>query len=187
MGDQTERKTRSDAVRNRERLLRAARDVFAEQGHDAPLEEVAQAASVSRATLYRHFPTREDLAMVVYEENVSNIEIRSGELRDADLGVVELFDFVLDSQRSSRSLAQVLSGADLRWLTNLSARTGEAFRPLLEQGIRSGIAYPDVTPDDILVAIAMAGFAWTDNERAGRGPMNEQVKRMLHRALFIES
>lgn len=164
----------------------AAREVFAERGHDAPLEEVAQAASVSRATLYRHFPTREDLAMVVYEQNVALIEARSRELRDSDLGVVELFDFVLDSQRNSRSLAQVLSGADLGWLTGLSARTGDAFRPLLERGARSGIAHPDVTPDDILVAIAMAGFAWTDNERAGRGPMSEQVKRMLHRSLFVK-
>jgi AcrR family transcriptional regulator len=52
------RRLRADALRNRERLLAAARDLFVEQGPDAPLEEVARRAGVGIATLYRRFPDR---------------------------------------------------------------------------------------------------------------------------------
>ncbi len=53
---------RSDAVENRARLLEAARVLFARDGLDVPMREVARAASVGPATLYRHFPTKQDLA-----------------------------------------------------------------------------------------------------------------------------
>jgi AcrR family transcriptional regulator len=56
---------RSDARRNRERLLNAAREVFVEQGVDAPLEEIAQRAGVGIATLYRRFPDRVALMRAV--------------------------------------------------------------------------------------------------------------------------
>jgi AcrR family transcriptional regulator len=56
---------RIDAQRNRERLLDAARDVFVEQGADAPLEEIAQRAGVGIATLYRRFPDRVALMRAV--------------------------------------------------------------------------------------------------------------------------
>jgi AcrR family transcriptional regulator len=56
---------RTDALRNRERLLDAARDVFVEQGVDAPLGDIAQRADVGIATLYRHFPDRVVLVRAV--------------------------------------------------------------------------------------------------------------------------
>src|SRR5947208_15676012 len=56
-----DRPLRADARRNREQLLAAARDVFVEQGADAPLDEVARRAGVGIATLYRRFPDRESL------------------------------------------------------------------------------------------------------------------------------
>ncbi len=58
---------RVDAARNRECLLEAARVVFAEDGLDAPLEEIAHRAGVGIATLYRRFPTREDLIAASFE------------------------------------------------------------------------------------------------------------------------
>ncbi|MFI0779204.1 TetR/AcrR family transcriptional regulator [Streptomyces sp. NPDC021212] len=60
MSDDTPR-MRADARRNREQILRAAREVFADQGPDAPLDEIARRAGVGIATLYRRFPTRPDL------------------------------------------------------------------------------------------------------------------------------
>ena len=59
---------RADARRNRERILDAAREVFAEQGIDAPLTEVARRAGVGAATLFRRFPTREDLVTATFSE-----------------------------------------------------------------------------------------------------------------------
>ncbi|MFD0527883.1 helix-turn-helix domain-containing protein [Kitasatospora arboriphila] len=57
---------RRDARRNREALAAAAADVFAELGLDAPLDVIARRAGVGNATLYRHFPTREDLIGEVF-------------------------------------------------------------------------------------------------------------------------
>ncbi|MFD7074678.1 TetR/AcrR family transcriptional regulator [Nocardioides sp. NPDC059952] len=66
--------TRSDAVRNRDLLVTAAREVLAEQGLDAPMSAVAKRAGVGQGTLYRHFPDRLALATAVLEENVRDIE-----------------------------------------------------------------------------------------------------------------
>src|SRR5215204_2921419 len=56
-----DRSLRADAERNRQRIIEAARQIFAERGLDAPLDAIAQRAGVGQATLYRRFPRREDL------------------------------------------------------------------------------------------------------------------------------
>ena len=67
------RKPRVDAVRNRERVLEAAKTVFSAGGPDASLEAVARTASVGIGTLYRHFPTREALFEAVYRREVQQL------------------------------------------------------------------------------------------------------------------
>lgn len=64
------RPLRSDAVSNRRRVLEAARQTFAELGLDAPISEVARRAGVGVATVYRRFPTREDLVVEVFRDRV---------------------------------------------------------------------------------------------------------------------
>jgi len=61
---------RADARRNYEALLSAARELFLAQGPDAPLDEVAKRAGVGAGTLYRHFPTRDDLIAAVYVTDI---------------------------------------------------------------------------------------------------------------------
>src|SRR6267143_4534968 len=67
------RKPRADAVRNRERVLAAAKAVFSAGGPDASLEAVARRADVGIGTLYRHFPTREALYEAVYRHEVEQL------------------------------------------------------------------------------------------------------------------
>ena len=67
------RKPRADAVRNRERVLEAAKAVFSAGGAEASLEAVARAAGVGIGTLYRHFPTREALFEAVYRREVQQL------------------------------------------------------------------------------------------------------------------
>ena len=62
---------RADAERNRERVLHAARDVFAEQGLDASTNEIARRAGVGVATLFRRFPTRDDLVGAVFADKMA--------------------------------------------------------------------------------------------------------------------
>src|ERR1700719_4626901 len=73
------RKPRADAIRNRERVLEAAKAVFSAGGPDASLEAVARRAGVGIGTLYRHFPTREALFEAVYRREVQQL----GELAEA--------------------------------------------------------------------------------------------------------
>jgi AcrR family transcriptional regulator len=65
------RPRRADARRNAELLLTAAKDVFDEHGVDAPLDDIARRAGVGNATMYRHFPTRRELIVAVYAEEVT--------------------------------------------------------------------------------------------------------------------
>src|SRR5438067_13472892 len=69
----TLRKPRADAVRNRDRVLEAAKAVFSAGGPDAGLEAVAKRAGVGIGTLYRHFPTREALFEAVYRREVEQL------------------------------------------------------------------------------------------------------------------
>jgi AcrR family transcriptional regulator len=64
---------RADALRNRERLVEAARAVFREQGYDASLDEVAKRAGVGAGTLYRHFPNRESLLDAIMQSWVDRV------------------------------------------------------------------------------------------------------------------
>src|SRR5882672_2230005 len=67
------RRPRADAVRNRERVLAAAKAVFSAGGPEASLEAVAKKAGVGIGTLYRHFPTRQDLFEAVYRREVQQL------------------------------------------------------------------------------------------------------------------
>jgi AcrR family transcriptional regulator len=69
----TVRKPRSDALRNRERILEVAKGAFTRQGANASLEEIAKQASVGVGTLYRHFPTRDELIEGVYRNEVGKL------------------------------------------------------------------------------------------------------------------
>src|SRR5215212_3623398 len=64
---------RADARRNRDRLIAAARDAFAEHGAEASLDDIARRAGVGPGTLYRHFPTRMDLMEAVYRDGVEGL------------------------------------------------------------------------------------------------------------------
>src|SRR5439155_5338078 len=75
------RKPRADAIRNREKVLEAAKIIFSAGGPEASLEAVARQAGVGIGTLYRHFPTREDLFEAVYRREVEQLSELAEELK----------------------------------------------------------------------------------------------------------
>ncbi len=72
--DAPARRPRADAVRNRARIVETAREVFNARGSDASLEEIARGAGVGIGTLYRHFPTRDDLVVAVFREHIDELQ-----------------------------------------------------------------------------------------------------------------
>lgn len=82
--DDSSRPKRADARRNYERLVGAAREVFAVEGGEASMEAIAREAGVGVGTLYRHFPRRIDLVEAVYREDVDEV-VRTAEQAVANL------------------------------------------------------------------------------------------------------
>jgi AcrR family transcriptional regulator len=77
------RPLRADAQRNDKRLIEVAHKVFTEQGPEASMEEIARRARVGIGTLYRHFPTRNDILETVYAEQIEALIARAYQLRDS--------------------------------------------------------------------------------------------------------
>ncbi|WP_329787112.1 helix-turn-helix domain-containing protein [Lentzea sp. DG1S-22] len=69
------RPLRADAARNRDKLLAAAAELFADRGLDVPLEHIARKAGVSIGTLYKHFPTRDDFVSSIFPERLAALEV----------------------------------------------------------------------------------------------------------------
>lgn len=103
---------RADAARNRDRLLSAAREMFAERGLDAPLEDIARRAAVSIGTLYNHFPTREALVDAIIPARLAALE-QLAEAAGADpdpwRGFVTFLEGLFALQASDRGLNDALA------------------------------------------------------------------------------
>jgi AcrR family transcriptional regulator len=162
MADQsaeTIRRPRADAVRNRERVLEAAKVVFSAGGPEASLEAVAKRAGVGIGTLYRHFPTREALFEAVYRREVQQL----GELAEAlksEPSPVEALrrwlrsnvEFVATKKGMSAALALAMHSSSE--LTAYSfERLTKAVGALLDRAVAAGEIRSDISPEDLLRAL----------------------------------
>ncbi len=154
------RKPRSDAVRNRERLLEAAADVFSAGGPDASLEAVAKRAHVGIGTLYRHFPTREALFEAVYRHEVDQL----GDLAERlgrEVAPVEALRrwlhanvrLVATKKGMVTALALAAYGPSELYAYSFE-RLRQAVGLLLDRAIAAGDIRADITPEDLLRALA---------------------------------
>jgi AcrR family transcriptional regulator len=108
--DHARRTLRSDAERNRENVVNAARAVFQELGADAPITEIARRAGVGTATLYRRFPTRDDLLGYVFADRLAGcVDILQAARSNPDpwQGLVDYITYVMDLQLQDRAFGSV--------------------------------------------------------------------------------
>ncbi len=112
------RKPRADAVRNRERVLEAAKAVFSAGGPDASLEAVARRAGVGIGTLYRHFPTREALFEAVYRREVQQLGELAEQLKNEADPVDALAPLAAIQRRVRRHQEGHVGGAGARRCTS---------------------------------------------------------------------
>jgi AcrR family transcriptional regulator len=181
-----QRKPRTDAQRNRERILGVAKEAFTRHGADASLDEIAKQAGVGPGTLYRHFPTRDALIEAVYHTEVEKLAAAQREL-SAKLPPVEalrawmmLFvDYIAAKHIIAPALNSVVGGAS-RLYESSRAQVNGAIDALVKRAIKSGEIRKDVEPFDLLRALIGVSHV-------GAGPGWQQSARRLVDILIIGS
>ena len=155
----TVRKPRSDAQRNRERILDVARQAFSRSGANTSLDDIAKEAGVGPGTLYRHFPAREQLLEAVYRSEMEKLAAAEQKFAQ-ELPPVEalrawllLFvDYIAAKQLIAPALNALL-GDPKRVFEASHARIWEAVRALVKRAIQSGDIRRDLDPIDLLRAL----------------------------------
>lgn len=153
------RRPRVDAQRNRERILEVAREAFVRHGPDATLDDIARRAEVGPGTLYRHFPTRDDLLEAVFRDEVEKLTaageryaVTTPPLEGLRSWMLLFIDYV------SRKLVimpalDTVTGGSTRLIEGSRAMVFGTFRTLVQRAIRSGELRADTDPEDIIRAL----------------------------------
>jgi AcrR family transcriptional regulator len=157
--EQSMRKPRADAVRNRERVLEAAKAVFSAGGADASLEAVARAAGVGIGTLYRHFPTREALFEAVYRREVQQLADLAEQLKQEASPVDALrqwmrsnVEFVATKKGMTAALALAAYKNSELYSFSFDQLT-RAVGGLLDRAVAAGEIRDDISPEDLIRAL----------------------------------
>lgn len=149
------RAKRVDAVRNREAVVRAAAEVFTEQGPGAGIDVIAARAGVGKATVYRSFPTKEHLVAAVAAERLKWLaDLSEAALTEAGDAWTAMRDILRAAVRT-RARGVIAHGlrstCDDPALRAADARARAAGDALLARGREEGSVRDDVTHDDLLV------------------------------------
>jgi AcrR family transcriptional regulator len=177
---QTSRRPRADSVRNRLRVLEAAKSVFNAGGPEASLEAVARRAGVGIGTLYRHFPTREALYEAVYRREVDELADLAERLavdgapptQALRRWLAAAVEFVATKKGMAEALALAAQGPqDL--IAYSTSRLTDAIASLLSRAVAAGEVRADIGPSDLLRALI--GMCYLHDQRGWR----ESVRRML--------
>jgi AcrR family transcriptional regulator len=157
--EKTTRKPRADAIRNRERVLEAAKVVFSAGGPEASLEAVAQTAGVGIGTLYRHFPTREALFEAVYRREVQQLADLAEQLKEKSQPVDALRRWMRSNVRfvaTKKGMSEALALAAYKNSELFSYSFDQLTRAvggLLDRAVAAGEIRDDITPEDLLRAL----------------------------------
>ena len=153
------RKPRTDAQRNRERILEVAKQAFTRVGANASLDDIAKEAGVGAGTLYRHFPTRDALIEAVYRTEVEKLAAAERKFAEAMLPIEALRAWMLlfvDYIATKQIIASVLNtfaGGPSKLYEGSRAHIQGAIDGLVKRAIKSGDIRKDVEPFDLLRAL----------------------------------
>lgn len=179
-------KPRADAQRNRERILEVAKQAFTLSGADTSLDDIARQAEVGPGTLYRHFPTREELLKAVYRTELAKLAAAEQTLAERLSPIEALRAWLLlfvDAVATKQIIAPALNtlvGDHKKMFKASYAQMQEAIRALVKRAVKSGDIRKDLDPMDLLKALV--GVA-----HVGAGPDWQQSARRLVDILIIGS
>jgi AcrR family transcriptional regulator len=165
-----QRRPRSDAQRNRERILETAKAAFTRRGADASLDDVAKQAGVGAGTLYRHFPTRDALIEAVYRSEVEKLAA-AGRSFTAAMPPLEalrswmllLVDYIAAKHIIAPALNSVIGGPSRLYEDSRSLIHG-AMDALVERAKKSGEVRRDVDASDLLLAVIGVSFVGSGHD-----------------------
>ena len=153
------RKSRTDALRNRERILEVAKEAFTRFGADASLDDIAKQSSVGAGTLYRHFPTRDALIEAVYRSEVEKLAAAERKFSETMAPMEALRAWMLlfvDHIAAKQIIAPALNsvvGGPLKLYEGSRGLIGGAIDALVKRAIRSGDIRSDLDAFDLLRAL----------------------------------
>jgi len=161
----TDRPLRADAVRNAERILRAAREIYGEFGPDALIEAIARRAGVAERTLYRRFPTKAELIRAALDQCIAEDLTPTIEaVRGADdplHGLAQLIDAAISLGAREHNLLTAARRAG-SLTPDISTSLYEALDELAHRGQQAGVVRADLVADDLPRLIAMLhSVLWT--------------------------
>jgi AcrR family transcriptional regulator len=166
----TQRKPRTDALRNRERILEVAKEAFTSHGADASLEEIAKQAGVGAGTLYRHFPTRDALIETVYRSEVEKLAAAGPKFAaamppiEALRGWMLLFvDYIAAKHIIAPALNSVVGGPSRLYEGSRGLIQG-AIDELVKRAKKSGDVRRDLEAFDLLRAVIGVFHVGSDPE-----------------------
>jgi AcrR family transcriptional regulator len=153
------RAPRADAQRNRERLLDVAKKAFARDGANASLDEIARQVGVGPGTLYRHFPTREQLLQAVYRTELERLAAAEQKFSQT-MGPTEalrawllLFVDAIATKQLIAPALNTLLGDPKKVFEASYAKMHQAIDALVKRGVQSGEIRSDLEPMDLLRAL----------------------------------
>ncbi|XVU27780.1 TetR/AcrR family transcriptional regulator [Actinoplanes sp. CA-054009] len=155
----TAKPQRSDAVRTRAQLMRAAAGAFAEHGVEASISEIAERAGIAKGTVFRHFATKEDLLAAIVCDNMHLLVAAGQRLADSGDPGQALYEFMstaAELQARDRAFCQVAHGAAQ---DHPDVRAGQAeldavIEILTDRARRDGAIRPELTGQDVVLLIS---------------------------------
>lgn len=183
------RRLRADALRNEDRLLRAAAEAFGRDGTNASVKEIARAAGVGIGTLYRRFPSKELLIEATYRHEVQDVCAAARELAsarpaaDALRAWMELFlDFMTAKQGMADALRVALTDEAERLETR--AQLAAAISHLLAAAARQSLTRANVDATDVLMALGGISLITASEHRRDLGA--RLIDLLLHGILAAD-
>ena len=166
-----DRPLRSDAARNADRILRAAREVFASTGPDAGVDTIARRAGVGELTLYRRFPSKGELIRAALDQSIAEklspaIE-RARRARNSLRGLTDLIDAAISLGAEEHNL--LAAGRRAGVLGDISAPLDEALQELMSRAQAAGLVRADLVGADLPRIIAMLNSVLWTMDPAGDG------------------
>lgn len=155
---------RSDAARNRERIVAAASELFAEHGADLCVDEIARRAGVGHATVFRRFPSKDDLVTAMFERRLDEVGEAVEEAARAEdpwQGLVAAMSFIAERQARDRGMFEA-AGRDVvgsPQMRDARARILVPLTDLVRRAQAAGALRTDLEPQDMIFLIFAAGHA----------------------------